>query len=249
MNRVKNTGISHPKPKSTFQQSLALKKRVDTYIDGKIKEWNETVPFAQHLNQKTLNDGWYERHTVEHVWRIRLMRSAQVRALHGISKISPEAAQLYARYQDEEMLHDTLFAQDLEAIGVPRAKVFETEPFFATRLLAGFMYFISEHESPIGAICYSYLVEYTTSKLTGKQLEAMKNSVGEDKIAGQMSHLNTDMVEDHTGDMWRLLNSLIFTQEDEELVFKYLDEFQELLAMYFKQLHRATIHQETKLAL
>lgn len=248
MNRVSHTGIRHPKPKNNFDQSLKLKAEVDQYLDGKIQEWKASVPFADQLEQPKVHQDWYIRHMIEHVWRIRLMRCAQVRALHAVSKVSPEAAQLYARYQDEEMLHDNLFSGDLEKHGVRIETVFQTEPFLATRLLAGFLYFISEHENPIGAICYSYLVEYTTQKITPKQLDAMKNSIGEDRIEGQVSHMNTDTVEDHTGDMWRLLNSLIFNEEHEQMLFKYLDEVQYLLGLYFKELHSTTVEQKPRLA-
>jgi len=248
MNRTKNAGTEHPSPLLTYEKSLSLKAKVDNFIDRQIDLWNENVPYAKHLEEDKLNPEWYERHTIEHVWRIRLMRTSQVHALHAIAKLSPEAAQLYARYQDEEMLHDTLFAQDLEKMGVSKSKILATEPLFPTRLLIGFMYFIAQHENPIGAICYSYLVEYTTIKLTGRQLNAMKVSLGEENIEGQLMHMNTDLVEDHSGDMWRLLNSLIFKEDDERIIFQYLGEFQELLGMYFKMLHETTVLKRSKSA-
>ena len=248
MNRVSNTGIVRLKLKNNLEASLRVKLKVDEFIDQQILEWEAKVPYANHMEEKEIQSEWYTRHMIEHVWRIRLMRSAQTRVLHDITKISPEAAQSYARYQDEEMLHDKLFSQDLEKMGVDKETILETEPFLATRLLCGFMHFIAEHENPIGAICYSYLVEYTTIKLTPKQLEALSDSLGEDQIEGQKSHLNTDIVEDHLGDMWALINSLIITEDDEIMVIKYLEEFQYILAMYFKELHSVTILKNKRLS-
>lgn len=248
MNRVTQCGIQHPKPFYNLRQSLPVKARIDAYLDRKMEEWEKSVPYASHLEGKQVNSEWYQRHTLEHVWRIRLSRTVQCRALHAIAKKSPEAAQLYARYQDEEMLHDTLYAQDLYKIGISQKQIESTEPFFSTRLLEGFLYFIADHENPIGVVAYGYLVEYTTKKLTPKQIEAMKSSLGQENIQGQLAHLNTDLVEDHSEEMWKIMNSLIFSEEDEQIVYRYFDEIQSLLAMYFKELYEATVSQRRESA-
>lgn len=245
-NRVHSCGITHPKPFYSTVESLALRDRVNRYLDKKMEEWAATVPYANHLEGSEVHSAWYRRHTMEHVWRIRLSRTVQASVLHAMAKISPEAAQLYARYQDEEMLHDVLYARDLGPLGIDEEELYATEPMFATRLLEGFLYFIAQHENPLGVVCYGYLVEYTTKKLTPRQLEAMKKSIGSDKIKGQVAHLNTDLVEDHSGAMWNIMNSLIFSAEDEALIYKYFDEIQELLAMYFKELYSKTVGEPIK---
>ena len=133
-------------------------------------------------------------------------------------------------------------------MGVTKEQILNTEPFLSTRLLEAFFYFIAQHENPIGVICFGYLVEYTTKRITPRQLEAMKRSLGEELIQGQLSHLNTDLVEDHAGAMWNIMNSLIFSQEDVEAVFKYFDEVQKLLAMYFQELYQTTVGSDRKAA-
>ncbi|MDV5140774.1 iron-containing redox enzyme family protein [Chimaeribacter arupi] len=169
------------------------------------------------------------------------MRSAQCNALHKISQVNAEAAQLYAAYQDEEMLHDTLFMQDAESLGVTKETIYATEPSFYTRLLTGFLYFVAEHEKPLGVVCYSYLVEYTTQKITPKQIKALSDALGDDKIMGQAAHLNTDLVEDHTQDMWDILSKLIESDQDIADVKRYFSEIQELLKMFFVELHENTL--------
>jgi pyrroloquinoline quinone (PQQ) biosynthesis protein C len=241
MNRVKNCGIQHPTPFYSLADGEAVRARLDSYLDGKMAEWAATVPYANHLESKDVNSLWYRRHTMEHVWRIRLSRVAHCRALSAIAKVSPEAAQLYGEYQAEEMNHDLLFMQDCKAIGVTRAELEATEPFLATRLLQGFFYFICEHEDPIGVVASSYLVEYTTSKLTPKQITSMRNSLGDEKIKGQLAHMNTDVGDDHAGEMWRILRYLITCDDDVEKVLRYFDDIQTILAMYFKELYQATI--------
>lgn len=236
-NRITDRSIVRRKPFLDREASARAKREIDLFLDGKIDEWNRTVPYARHFEGKEVHMPYYRRTLIEHCWRIRLMRSAQANALHKVTRIHAEAAKLYAAYQDEEMLHDALFMQDAERIGVPTEEIYASEPSFATRLLAGFLYFVAEHEHPLGVICYSYLVEYTTQKITPKQVKAMSESLGQSKIVGQAAHLNTDLVEDHTQDMWNILSLLIDSEQDLSNVKRYLSEIQELLKMFFDEMY------------
>lgn len=241
MNRVTHCGIERPTPFYSLADGERIRARLDRYLDHKMTEWAATVPYANHLESRKLDSRWYRRHTIEHVWRIRLSRSAHCKALHAITKVSPEAAQLYAEYQSEEMNHDVLFMQDCKALGVTQEELLATEPFLATRLLQGFFYFVCEHESPIGVVASSYLVEYTTSRLTPRQISSLKKTLGEDKIKGQLAHINTDVGDDHAGEMWRILRYLINSEDDVERVLRYFDDIQAILAMYFRELYEATV--------
>ncbi|MGY4026478.1 iron-containing redox enzyme family protein [Aeromonas rivuli] len=236
-NRITDRAIVRRKPLLSLQESAKVKRELDAFLDTKIDEWNRTVPFARHLEGAEVNLPYYRQTLMEHAWRIRLMRSAQCNNLHKISRINAEAAQRYAAYQDEEMLHDTLFIQDAERIGVTQEEIYRTEPSFYTRLLAGYLYFVAEHEKPLGVVCYSYLVEYTTQKITPKQIAAMADSLGKDKIAGQAAHLNTDLVEDHTQEMWDILHLLIESEQDIVDIKRYFSEIQELLKLFFVELY------------
>lgn len=248
MNRVTKCGIHRPKPFYSLADGEAVRARLDAHLDNIMAEWKKTVPYASHLEGKNIDSAWYRRHTMEHVWRIRLGRAAHCKALHEITKISPDAAQLYAEYQADEMNHDSLFMQDCRAIGVTEEELLASEPFLATRLLEGFFYFISEHESPLGVVASSYLVEYTTAKLTPKQMEAMEDALGEDKIKGQLAHINTDLGDDHAGEMWRILRYLILKEEDVDAVLKYFDDVTVIMAMYFRELYEATVGKVEDLA-
>lgn len=240
-NRIKDTSIVRNEPFLNLERSAQVKREIDDFLDTKIIEWENTVPSAKHLESHKINEAYYQQTLIEHAWRIRLMRSAQANALHKITKFNAEAAQLYAAYQDEEMLHDTLFIQDAESQGISKNIIYKTEPSFYTRILSGFLYFIAEHENPLGVVCYSYLVEYTTQKLTPKQIKALGESLGKDKIIGQAAHLNTDIVEDHTQDMWDILSLLIESDDDILNVKRYCAEIQELLKLFFVELHNKTI--------
>jgi hypothetical protein len=119
-NRVKYVGYSDCSSIFGAADSVNLRRDIDQLIDHQVEQWYETVPEAAHLEGKNVNSLYYKRHLIETAWRIRLLRVAEAKALVEIAKVSPQAAQIWARYEQEEMLHDDLFIQDLERIGVTR---------------------------------------------------------------------------------------------------------------------------------
>ena len=241
-NRCTNTGLERGRPFLSSASARALRNEIDQQIDQQIDTWNKTVPFATHLEGKQVHGEYYRRHLIETAWRIRLLRVAESKALAEIAKRSPEAAQIWANYEREEMLHDELFIQDLERAGVGRERFLATEPFLSTKLLAGFFSYLLDHEGPMGVVAYSYLVEYVNVKLEPKKLRALKQSVGEDKIVGQISHSHTDVNDDHPGEVWDALRFLIRDEQDIEALRRYLVEHQRILAMYFREVYEAAVN-------
>ncbi|WP_321800769.1 hypothetical protein [Caballeronia sp. J97] len=217
--------------------SAHLRSEIDSLIDRQIDQWYETVPYAAHLEGKSVDSEYYQRHLIETAWRIRLLRVSESKALAEIAKRSPEAAQVWANYEREEMLHDELFIQDLARAGVSREQFLATEPYLSTKLLTGFFSYLLDHEGPLGVVAYSYLVEYVNVKLEPRKLQALKESVGEAKIVGQVSHSHTDINDDHPGEVWQALRHLIRSDEDVQNLKRYLAEHQAVLALYFKELH------------
>lgn len=69
----------------------------------------------------------------------------------------------------------------------------------------------------------------------------MKETLGEDKIKGQLAHINTDVGDDHAGEMWRILRYLIREEADVDKVLRYFDDIQTILALYFRELFEATV--------
>ncbi|EPJ94231.1 hypothetical protein CF149_08622 [Pseudomonas psychrophila] len=204
------------------------------------------MPQAAHLEGKDVNSLYYKRHLIETAWRIRLLRVAEAKALVEIAKVSPVAAQIWAQYEQEEMLHDDLFIQDLERVGVNRQEFLATEPYLSTKLLTGFFSYLLDHEGPLGVVAYSYLVEYVNVKLEPRKLQALKVSVGEAMIVGQISHSHTDINDDHPGEVWSALRLLIKGEQDIAALKGYLAEHQRILAMYFSELYIDTLAKPQK---
>lgn len=236
-NRVKHVGLERRTPYLSAAASVNLRVEIDSLIDRQIDHWYETVPYAAHLEGKSVDSEYYQRHLIETAWRIRLLRVSESKALAEIAKRSPEAAQVWANYEREEMLHDELFIQDLARAGVSREQFIATEPYLSTKLLTGFFSYLLDHEGPLGVVAYSYLVEYVNVKLEPRKLHALRESVGEVNIAGQVSHSHTDINDDHPGEVWQVLRHLIRSDEDVQNLKRYLAEHQTVLALYFKELH------------
>lgn len=73
------------------------------------------------------------------------------------------------------------------------------------------------------------------------KLEALRVSVGETKIVGQISHSHTDINDDHPGEVWAALRFLIKGEQDIAALKRYLAEHQKILAMYFSERYIDTL--------
>ncbi|MER8047065.1 hypothetical protein [Streptomyces sp. NPDC094032] len=247
-NRVSHVGYGNRKPFLSAAAAVELRAEMDRQIDAQVVEWYANVPEAAHLESKNVDSAYYKRNLIETAWRIRLLRVAESKALTEIAKQSPEAAQVWANYEMEEMLHDELFIQDLAKVGVSREEFLATEPYLSTKLLAGYFSYLLDHEGPLGVVAYSYLVEYVNVKLEPRKLVALKESIGEKNIGGQISHSHTDINDDHPGEVWAAVRHLIRDEQDIAAFRKYLEEHQTVLALYFKELADDTIGADEKTA-
>lgn len=95
-NRVKNAGLEHRTPFLNAAAAAQLRSEIDALIDRQIDTWYDTVPYAAHLEGKSVDSEYYRRHLIETAWRIRLLRVSESKALAEIAKRSPEAAQIWA---------------------------------------------------------------------------------------------------------------------------------------------------------
>ncbi|WP_185234685.1 hypothetical protein [Teredinibacter franksiae] len=239
VNRCINTGIGRGKPFLNPTRSIEVRSEIDSIIDQQIDEWKASVPGADHHERKNaFNMPYYQRSLAETALRIRLLRVVESKALVEIAKKSPEAAQIWADYERDEMLHDEMFIQDLEKSGFSRERFMEIEPTLSTKMLVGFFSYLLDHEGPLGVVAYSYLVEYVNVKLEPEKLEGLKAILGEELIAGQVAHAHTDVNHDHPTMVWSCLRYLISDQADIEKLKIYLREFQQILSMFFVEMNK-----------
>ncbi|MBF9067126.1 iron-containing redox enzyme family protein [Streptacidiphilus fuscans] len=227
-----------------------LRKQIDDLLDGYIKRFYQEVPYAAHfLSATDVDMPYYKRHTIETILRIRRKRTIDAHAIRYFTLHDPVTAKEWAEYTDDEMLHDKLFLADLARLGVPSDEVYSTDPFLATKLLNGYFLYCLEFEgTPLAAIASSYFLEYTTRKTQPHWLDNLEKVLGADEVRGARTHVNYDIDEDHTGDVWNTLMSLVSSEEDVERLRGHFEHLYKLFAMYFTEAYEATRAQEAKLA-
>jgi len=218
-----------------------FRSKINGLLDEMIGRVNEAAPAARHLACASgIDTALFKRHTTETILRIRLARIADGKAIVLLAKTDPVAAKQWAHYADEEMLHDRLFLKDLKALGVEESAVYSTEPFFATKLLQGYLYYTLEHEGPRGLLCKAYFVEYMTRRTQGAWNDNIKKSLGDSAVRGAEAHLNYDANEDHATAVWNVLMSTVSSSTDEARVLEHMHAYFDLFAAYFSELARKT---------
>jgi hypothetical protein len=229
----------------------AFRKRVDTYLDSCIADFYENIPFARHqLESGDINLEYYKRHNIETILRLRRKRTIDALAIRYFTKVDPPTAKAWAHYTDDEMLHDRLFAADLAKVGVTKDEIYSTDPFLSTKLLTGYLQYGIEYDGPPLALIVSvYFVEYVTTRTQPSWLDNLEKSLGKEKIQGQRVHVGTDVNDEHDEFVWKVLETLVTSPEDEDRALNHLQDIYRLWQMYFIELYRATVSPDLAVAL
>lgn len=219
-----------------------FRDQVHEYLGTLIDRFYKDVPYtAKFLQPDNICLDYYKRYTIEIILRLRLKRTIDALTIHYFTKCDPIRAKQWAAYSEDEMLHDVLFARDLEALGVTRDEIYATEPYLSTKLLQGYFYYGLEHEGrPLASLCSSYFIEYTTQKTQGQWLDAVARVHGNECVRGARAHLHHDEDESHVDFVWDVLSSLIKSKEDEAQVLKHCDHVYTLFALFFTELRNTT---------
>jgi len=219
-----------------------LKEQVDKLLDDYIAKFYAEVPYAKHfISSDSVDMEYYKRHTIETILRIRRKRTIDAHVIHYFTLNNPVAAKEWAEYTDDEMLHDKLFVADLAKVGVPADDVYGTDPFLSTKLLNGYFLYCMEFEgTPLAAIASSYFLEYTTRSTQPEWLDGLDRTLGREKVKGARAHVNYDINEDHTGDVWNTLMTLVSNESDEQRLLQHFAHLFKLFSMYFVEVHAAT---------
>lgn len=218
---------------------IDLRRRVDAYLDSCIEDFYENVPYGQHqLNGEQINLDYYRRHNIETILRLRRKRTIDALALRYFTKVDPVTAKAWAHYTDDEMLHDRLFAADLEKVGVSVEQIYSTEPLLATKLLTGYLQYGIEYDgTPLALITSVYFVEYVTTRTQPDWLDNLEKRLGKEKVKGQRAHVGTDLGDHHDDFVWGVLASLLTDEAAETRMFEHFRDVYQLWKMYFVELH------------
>lgn len=217
-----------------------LRSDVEAKMSGMIRTMYESFPMGRYFrdSQKVSQD-IFIRHTVQTILRIRLARVADAKALVLLTKSNPRAAQLWARYADEEMLHDRLFLRDIERMGATEQSVYGTKPFLATQLLQGFIYYTLEHEGPLGLLAKAYFLEFMSFHTQNEWNKNLERALGKGAVEGAKAHIEVDANDDHIGDVWNVVTMEIHSDDDVLRLHRYLDVYYQLFTGYLQELSAA----------
>ena len=216
-----------------------FRQKTDQVIDNLLRHFKENSPFQDEmLTDKKVNLNYYKRHNIEIILRLRMKRWIDALTIHYFTKHDPALAKKWSKYTEDEMLHDRMFAKDLEAVGVKHDEIYNTEPFFATKLLQGYFYYGLEHEGkPMASLASSYFIEYASIKTQPMWLDHWAKMLGEEKVKGARAHLEHDIKDHHIDFVWNILSTFIHKKKDEEKIIAHIENVYKLFFMYFHELH------------
>jgi hypothetical protein len=210
-------------------------------LDSRLEALNERfvieVPDATHLTDGgELDPGYYVRHRIETIKRIRMTARTDALALAALIPTDYEAARIWARYACEELDHDRMFYEDLEKHGCSREFVDSTPPLQATLDLGQFLEDGIACEGALPAIAYSVFVEWNSERFSRRAVEKAKQTFGDRFVGGSSEHLLVDEGEDHSSEMIALAERLLQPPRDREFLFEQIDEIARLFRAYFAEL-------------
>lgn len=221
-----------------------LRKAVDETLEQMIARFYEVAPLGNYQKDSGQVDlGYFVRHSIETVLRIRHKRMIDALVIHYFTKHQPRLAKAWAHYTEDEMLHGHMFAHDLQKLaGLSIDDIYlNYEPLFATKLLNGYFHFTLEHEGPMAAITSAYFLEYTTRKTQPVWLDNLEKVFGKEKLMGARGHVNHDIRDNHNDFVWDVLVALIHNDEDKKRFFQHLYHIYGLFLAYFQDVYQQTL--------
>jgi len=220
---------------------------VDGHLDHLIERFYKEVPYASNfVSGKEIDIEYYKRHTIEIILRLRLKRSIDALTIHYFTKTNPKLAKLWSEYTADEMLHDTLFAKDLAALGVSHDEIYSSQPLFSTKLLQGYFYYGLEHEGrPLASLSSSYFIEYTSQRTQSEWLDTVEKTCNArsvtNSVVGARAHVTHDANDNHSDFVFDVLCSQVNSKEDEEKVIEHISNIYSLFAAFFTELYHKQI--------
>ena len=184
---------------------------------------------------RNLTKSTYIRHIIEAINRIHHNNEVDSIALvKATLSRNNNISKKIAMYLAEEISHDEIIVKDLENFGLTKKEVENTELFFSTKLLIGYMKFSIEKDGYLPSIIWNWLVEWYSDKYNPKIVKAAGKIFGTKKIKGMKEHLKIDESLNHA----EFLNQIIEIEykEDKRKVENYIGDYIKLIEMYFIEL-------------
>lgn len=225
------------------EKHAEFKREVDTLLRDMVERFYREVEGADHLYRaKDINMDYYKRHIVEIILRLRMKRWIDALTIHYFTKHNPVLAKKWCAYTEDEMLHDSMFAKDLERVGVSKEEIYSTEPMFTTKLLQGYFYYGLEHEGrPLASLASSYFIENVSLMTQPKWIENVEDVLGAGIAKGQQAHVDHDLEDDHTDFVWNVLMTFVETEDDKRRIVEHITNVYKLFCAFYLELYQRTV--------
>lgn len=223
-----------------------FKAQVDSLLRSFVEHFYREVPGGRHLaGAEQINIEYYKRNLIEIILRLRMKRTIDALTIHYFTKHDPRLAKKWAEYTADEMLHDGMFAKDLERVGVSKPEIYANEPLFSTQLLQGYFYYGIEHQGkPLASLCSSYFLE-TVSLLTQPDwIKNVESVMGSGSASGQRAHVDHDLEDEHDDFVWEVLMTFVDGPEDENRIIQHLKNVYKLFCAFYTELYMMTLDGE-----
>jgi pyrroloquinoline quinone (PQQ) biosynthesis protein C len=216
-----------------------FRAEIDDLIRSSVSRFYEEVPGAKHLLQaKEINLPYYRRHLVEIILRLRMKRWIDALTIHYFTKHDPRLAKKWAAYTEDEMLHDGMFAKDLEKVGVSRDEIYSSEPLFSTKLLQGYFYYGLEHEGrPLASLASSYFIESVSLLTQPDWVQNVESTLGDGIARGQQAHIDHDLEDDHNDFVWDVLMTFVDSDDDKRRITDHITNVFRLFCACYAEMH------------
>lgn len=227
---------------------VEFKKEVDAMLRDMVERFYREVEGGDHLYRaKDINLDYYKRHTIEIILRLRMKRWIDALTIHYFTKHNPVLAKKWAAYTEDEMLHDSMFAKDLERVGVSKEEIYSTEPLFTTKLLQGYFYYGLEHEGrPLASLASSYFIENVSLMTQPKWIENIEDVLGSGMAKGQQAHVDHDLEDDHSDFVWDVLMSFVESEDDKRRIVDHITNVYRLFCAFYLELYQRTVKGEVE---
>lgn len=210
---------------------------LDRRLSALNQRFLDEVPGAAHLTDDAeLDHGYYVRHRIETIKRIRMTARTDALALTALIRDDYDAARVWARYACEELDHDVMFYDDLARHGLSREGIDDVAPLDATVLLVGYLEREIGSSGSLPAVAYSVFVEWNSERFSRRAVEKAREAFGDDFVRGSSDHLLVDERENHSREMIALAERLCRGSDGTERLFELIDEIARLFRAYFIEL-------------
>ncbi len=189
-----------------------------------------------------IDGGYYRRHLVETVLRIRLVNVVNAFALYKIGCKDNILAQTLAQYLSERYRQEEKLLREIRSFDLSVDDVERITPFHSTDKLIGYLYLSIGRDGPLPAVVCNWLLEWYVSRYNDVITEAAVRAFGHDPLkdpTGQNQSTHSQKQEDI---MWIALHRTIGGSGCERAEM-YLRNFVQFIHEYFEELRVTTLPQ------